>query len=124
MLQSLLLNSSFSENFDTLLLHQSVEKYNFALLDSLDQASPAKIKIIKHKPEQPWFTSELRTLKRKKRILERSYKKTKSEISFKEYTKQKKIFFSAIKQTQCTSNYYAKVLNFHQNNPKFFFSTI
>ena len=76
MLESLLLNSSLSENFDALSLHQSVEKYNSALglLDSLDQASPAEIKIIKHRLEQPWFTSDLRTLKRKKRILKRSYK--------------------------------------------------
>ena len=65
---------------------------------------------------------KLRTLKKKKRILERSYKKTKSEISFKEYTKLKKIFFSAIKEIRC--NYYARVLNLHENNPKFFFSTI
>ena len=77
MLESLLLNSSLSKNFDTLSLHQSVEKYNSASLDSLDQASPAEIKIIKHRLEQPWFTSDLRTLKRKKRILERRYKKNK-----------------------------------------------
>ena len=103
-----------------------MKKYNSALLDSPDQASPAEIIIIKHRPEQPWFTSELRILKRNKRILERSYKKTKSEISFKEYTKQKKCYkaikFSAIKQTRCY--YYTRVLNLHQNNPKFFFSTI
>ena len=88
----------------------------------LDEASPAETKIIKHRPEQPWFTSEHKIIKRKKLILKRSYKQTKSEISFKEYRKQKKKFFSAIKQTRC--NYYARVLNLYQNNPKFFFSTI
>ena len=40
MFELLLLNSSLSKNFDTLSLHQSVEKYNSALLDSLDQGCP------------------------------------------------------------------------------------
>ena len=81
MCESLLPNSSFSENFDTLSLHQSDETYNFALLVFLDQASPAEIKIIKHRSEQPWFTLELRTLKRKKQILERKYKKQKVKLT-------------------------------------------
>ena len=61
----LLLNSSLSKNFETLSLLQSVEKYNSTLLDSLELESPAEIKIIKHRPEQPWFTSELRIFKEK-----------------------------------------------------------
>ena len=93
MLESFLLNFSLSENFDTLSLHQSVEKYTSALLDSLDQASPAEIKIIKHRPEQPWFSSELRILKRKKRILERTYKKQKVKLALKNIQNRKKNFF-------------------------------
>ena len=49
MFETLLRNFSLSKNFDTLSLYLSVEKYNSALLDSLDQASPAEMKIVKHR---------------------------------------------------------------------------
>ena len=54
----------------------SAPLYNNVLCDLADKHVPPRVKKICHLPRAPWLTEELRTNKRKKRQLERRYRRT------------------------------------------------
>lgn len=76
-----ILNSPiFRNNLDVFSLDELVDLYNFTLTDLLNKHAPSISKSIKATHSNPWYNSNLASLKRKRRKLERIWKSTHSEV--------------------------------------------
>ena len=118
--QQLIKESLSFDNFEQLTLDQCIEMYNSTIKQSLNGLAPAVERMIKPRPNQPWFNSELKLLKRKKRQAERKLKKCHSQVNLQNLNKQKHIYFSTLKLTRIEYN--AKVLSLsYRDNPKAFY---
>ena len=69
---------------------EKLSGYNRILREKADEFAPIKTKEIKIKPNAPWFDSEYKTLRRKRRKAEKKYKKTKTLQDKNEYIKLRK----------------------------------
>ena len=69
---------------------EKLSGYNMILRNKADEFAPIKTKEIKIKPNAPWFDSEYKTLRRKRRKAEKRYKKTKTLQDKNEYIKLRK----------------------------------
>ena len=73
--QQLIEESLSFDNFEQLTLDQCIAMYNSTIKQSLNDLAPAVERMIKPRPNLPWFNSELILLKQKKRQAERKLKK-------------------------------------------------
>ena len=74
-------------------LDEIVEEYNATLQSLLDKHAPETIKTLKPRPKQPWYTTDLRSLRRISRRKERNMQKT--SRNHPEYAKLKAEFKTA-----------------------------
>ena len=74
-----LLTSDFcTTNFDDVGVDEMVNLYNVSLNSVLDKHAPLLKKNIVIKPKSPWYTGELRNIKKENRMLESKWLKSKS----------------------------------------------
>ena len=79
--------------------------------------------MIKPRPNQLWFNSELKSLKQKKWLAERKLKKYQSQVNHKNLNKQNPIDFPTLKLTRI--DYNAKILALsYRDNPKTFYQHV
>ena len=68
----------FSKKFNNTQFSNSVSKLETALSKTLDELAPIKYKYITQRPHCKWFNSELSSSKRKLRLYENYWRKSKS----------------------------------------------
>ena len=67
---------------------EKITRYNNILQEKSDKFAPLLTKMIKVKPNAPWFDSEYKELRRKRRKAEKRYRKSKAEQDKKQGKKQ------------------------------------
>jgi hypothetical protein len=90
-------------------LEELVCQYNAVLTDVLDRHAPVQEKKIALKPESPWYTEVLRSEKRKRRKLERKWRKTGSPADRKLYREQ--CSHTNKLMTDAKTQYYSEMVN-------------
>ena len=80
-----------------------VSFYNKVLSETYHRHAPLKTKVIKVRPSAPWFDSEYKVLRRKRRKAEKKYRRSKSEEDKKEYIKLRKKTTDAAKEKKIHS---------------------
>lgn len=89
-----------TSDFDSL-----VNSYSTELTRILDEHAPVIEKTIKPKPKVPWFDADTKTLQRKKRHLERKWRKTNNSADWENYKTCRNTFSKCI---------YAQKVSFYQ----------
>lgn len=84
--------------------NELADLYNTELRKALDKHAPLKSRFITLRPHAPWFTSELRNLKREKRRCERVYRASGLEVHRQIYREQCRQYIATIDQLK--SQYY------------------
>jgi hypothetical protein len=77
-----------------------VSRYNSVMQELADKHAPAKTKTITVKPHAEWYTTELEQQKRKKRKLERVYRKTVSSEDLQAFLLQCAYYYDLILTTR------------------------
>lgn len=88
-------------SLNSLDLNESVNQYTTVLEEIYNRLAPRQSRWIAHRPHAPWYNSDLRLAKRKKRQAERTYRKT-------GLTVHKEIFTATCAE-------YNKLLDFHKS---------
>ena len=98
-----------------------VDKYETELTRVLDIHSPEKKRTITVRPAAAWYNGDIDRERRKRRKLERRWRKSRMVIDRKLYKEQCKVISSLIKKAK--ENYYS---NIHENkdNQKVLFNTV
>ena len=99
-----------------------VDCFNSKLESTLEKVAPLKLKKIKSKPNPPWKDETIKHLKRKCRVAERKWRKSKLTIHFQIFHEQLTNYNKAIKHAR--QSYFSNLINDNRNNPKILFSTI
>ena len=108
------------DNLEQLSLNECIEMYNSTIEQSLNELAPVVETMIKPRPNQPWFNSELKSLKRKKRRAEKKFKSCNSQANLEKLNEQRRIYFSTLKSARIEYN--AKVISLScRDNPKAFY---
>lgn len=71
-------------------LGERVLAYNTVLRETYNKLAPLQSKVITVKPSAPWFDSEYKTLRRKRRKAEKKYRRTKSDEDKREFVDLRK----------------------------------
>ena len=69
-------------------LCELVNQYNETLSKLLDKHAPKQTKSVQVRPPSPWMSNEIIVAKRRRRYLERIWRRTRSPIDRSRYTKQ------------------------------------
>ena len=95
--------------------NELVDVYNSVLQETLDKHAPGESRSITLRPHAPWFTDELRELKREKRRCERAYRKSGLVVHEQIYRDKCRRYNMMLNQakTQC---YQTKIENADQKN--------
>ena len=112
--RSLLFQPPIDINFQT-----AVEWYNNSMSSIVNKIAPIKVKQIKVKPNAPWFDSEYKLLRRKRRAAERKFRKSRLDVHKEELVCLRKLTTSTAeeKKKQHFSN------KLENCTPKIFFET-
>jgi hypothetical protein len=109
--------TSQSENIDEL-----VDQYNTVLSNLLDKHAPLITKTFVLRPDTMWYNEELRVEKRKRRRLERRWRRSKLTVDKELHAEQCHIVSNLIKKAKC--QFYAQCVEDCHGNPKALFSLI
>lgn len=96
-------HAQFGSNNDT--LNELVEKYDSFLNIILDKHAPRISRMVRARPNAPWYTDDLRCFKREVKKLERRFKKTRL-ISHQEIFLSKKYEYSRLPE-RCKRDFYS-----------------
>ncbi|KAK6165095.1 hypothetical protein SNE40_023654 [Patella caerulea] len=101
---------------------QLLDSLHTVLTSLLDKHAPLKSKIIRKRPNTPWFSIEIAEARKNRHSAERSWRKLKSETN-------RHIFKSARNNTnklidKTKSEHYINHINDNKQNPKVLFSTL
>ena len=80
--------------------------FNQTLLHTMDKHAPIRTRLVTLRPYAPWFDDSLRSLKRKKRQLERRYRSTGLEVHRQVFSEHCTLYYDAIKSAK--QDYYRK----------------
>ena len=80
--------------------------FNQTLLHTMDKHAPIRTRLVTLRPSAPWFDDSLRSLKRKKRQLERRYRSTGLEVHRQVFSEHCTLYYDAIKSAK--QDYYRK----------------
>jgi hypothetical protein len=108
-------------NYDSLDIDSLTTLYNSTLSSLLDKHAPMRTVTCSHRSPNPWFTSSLLTEKRRKRQLERLWRKTGNPSDRLAFRKQCHLFNRLLLKSQ--SDYY-KALISNSANPKSLWNSI
>ena len=103
-------------------LNEKVEKYNTFLSDTLNKHAPMKTRSISLRPSVPWLPDAIFDAKRKRRRLERHWRKTKLDIDRHAFTKQRRIVSDML--TSARSDYFLTKISECGNDQKALFKII
>ena len=95
--------------------HQARE-YTDILSSILDSHAPSKTRIIKLRPDTSWYNVDIRNSKRKRRKLEKKWRKSQLEIDRQIYCQQKQKVIALIKHAK--RNHYSDLFTAHAKNQK------
>ena len=101
---------------------ESVDFYNKSLSDLLDLHAPLKCKTVSFSRSAPWYTSELREMKRSGRVLERRSKASGLTVHQQAYTEHQKAYSKSLRAARM--QFYSNIINNSPGNSKQLFSTI
>ena len=99
-----------------------VDKYETELTRVLDIHAPEKKRMITVRPAAAWYNDDIDREKRKRRKLERRWRKSRLVIDRELYKEQCKVASSLIKKAN--ENYYSNIIQENKGNQKILFNTI
>ncbi len=88
----------------------------------LETVAPIKLKKVREKSAAPWYNSYSHSLKKETRNHERKWRKTNMEIFIIAWKSSMSSYRQALKTAR--TEYIHKLIDNHQNNPRFLFSTV
>ncbi len=88
----------------------------------LETVAPIKLKKVREKRAAPWYNSYTHSLKKETRILERKWRKSNLEVFRIAWKNSMSSYRQALKTAR--TEYIRKLIDNHQNNPRFLFSTV
>src|SRR4029434_5955643 len=100
---------------------QRVNYYNDALSSCFDIIAPIKSKVTSLTRSAPWYTDQLRHLKRHGRQLERLAKKTGLTVHLDAFKLHQQQYIDALNTAR--SSHYSSITQSGSNNPRTLFST-
>ena len=103
-------------NFD--LAAELVLEYNTTLKNLLDRHAPEKTRTITLHPQQPWYTPEIADAKKRRRKLEKQWRRTKLTVHREMFVEAKKHVKELI--TEAKSSYYSKQIAEAENSKSLF----
>ena len=109
--------NDYSTDLDTL-----VDQYDTVLRSILDKHAPLKQRLVTVRPAAPWYTAEVTDEKRKRRRLERKWRKTRLEVDRQEYVYQCGVVNNLIKSLK--SAYYTEIITEHSTDQRVLFNTV
>ncbi len=90
--------------------------------NTLETVAPIKLKKVREKSAAPWYSSYTHSLKKETRILERKWRKTNLEVFRIAWKNSMSSYRRALKTAR--TEHIRKLIDNHQNNPRFLFSTV
>ena len=103
-------------------LYDQIDKYEYELSRILDNHAPVRRRIVTIRPLALWYNSNIDVEKKKRRKLERRWRKSRLTIDRESYQEQCKLVSSMIKDAK--TNYYSNIINENKGNQKVLFNTI
>ena len=88
----------------------------------MDVHAPLKTRFVTSRPSAPWYSEEIAAEKRKRRTLERRWRKSRTEADKLEYADQCSRVRKLLKSSKMS--YYASLINENISDPKVLFNTI
>ena len=101
-------------------MKEKIHAYNNVMSQVVTAHAPEKTKHIKLVPNAPWFNSEYKTLRRRRRKAEKKYKKTGSEIHKNEFVELRKQTTALAWENK--KSYYGKKIDGCNGNSKALFA--
>ncbi len=99
-----------------------MDYYNTSLTTILDCLAPLKTRTVTFTRSAPWFTNELRGMKRSGRVLERACKTSDLTVHKLAYREHRRAYAKALSKAR--SEHYSTLINNNPGNSKKLFSTI
>ncbi len=90
--------------------------------NTLENVAPIKLKKVREKRAAQWYNSYSHSLKKETRNLERKWRKTNLEVFRIAWKNSMSSYRQALKAAR--TEYIRKLIDNHQNNPRFLFSTV
>ncbi len=90
--------------------------------NKLETVAPIKLKKVREKSAVPWFSTYTHSLKKETGILERKWRKANLEVFRIAWKNSMTSYRQALKAA--TTEHIHKLIDNHQNNPRFLFSTV
>ncbi len=90
--------------------------------NTLETVAPIKLKKVREKSAAPWYSTYTHSFKKETRILERKWRKTNLEVFRIAWKNSMSSYRQALKTARI--EYFRKLIDNHQNNPRFLFSTV
>ena len=97
-------------------LCELVNQYNETLSKLLDKHAPKQTKSVQVRPPSPWMSNDIIVAKRRRRYLERIWRRTRSPIDRSRYTKQLHICNHMMSKAK--SDYYTHFITTNSENPR------
>ena len=120
--------SSFNENLGILNFDDDydlpvlIDKYESTLKKTLQKHAPLKRRLINIRPSSPWYNEDIGKEKRKRRKLERRWRRSGLCIDRQLYVKQCETVNAMIKNAKTT--YYTSVISNNAHNQNVLFKTV
>ena len=99
-----------------------ISSYNHTLKSLLDLHAPIKRRIVTARPSTPWYTMEIASAKRKRRMLERKWRQMRTDTARLLYLDQCKIVNKMVNDAK--EVYYASIIDSNQGDQRVLFETI
>ena len=97
-------------------LCELVNQYNETLSKLLDKHAPKQTKSVQVRPPSPWMSNDIIVAKRRRRYLERIWRRTRSPIDQSRYNKQLHICNHMMSKAK--SDYYTHFITTNSENPR------
>ena len=103
-------------------LDHLVQQYDTLLSSIMDKHAPIKRRVVTIRPAAPWYTNEVSVEKRKRRRLERKWRRTRLQADRQEYTRQCCVVNNLIKSLK--SSYYTTIITENSSDQRVLFNTV
>ena len=113
--------STFTDTFMLIKTRENRNVYNFNNLNSdletmINQLAPEKIITVPCHPLSPWFSNDLKIIKKKLRILEKTMNKNQTSYNTLLYTTQRNYYTNSLRQSK--SKYFSDILSSNTTTSK------
>ena len=98
-------------------LLELTDQFSKSLSQLLDKHAPRQTKMTKLRPPSPWISPEISTAKRRRRYLERVWRRSRSPLDRSRYTKQLHDLCNRM-ISKSKSDYYTSLLSNNSANPR------